>query len=441
MIIVPHENGGLIAGLRWEPMAENRPRRFGRDVLSLKLTPVRGRNKGNQTSDRSQTADIHTGAPAVTGTCPWRTGRLWSLAALATNWTGENGYGVVQLGDDEYVFLATISGIPALNGDICGTRDDMLAITNEFIALTPTPSTGWNVASTPEAPAVPADILPRRRRDWPARYRLTCPARIQRALLVSVPVLFAVGIAGMWGVQYWQHWSARQAQAAKAKLVAMAAGDSEPSQKEKRVLPHPWVVQPSAQTLLTVCERKLGGLPLKLGFWPLSSADCRADGVMTTWVREKDNRLATVDRLIQATKSLSGSPVVLIDESGDSAQIAWSYPALPGGGDDRVIESESLRRQLLSFFQSRGIPPSLQSVPPTSIPADEKVIWIQDWSAFAFSHTSRLAPSFQLAGLSAAGLRLTRVGLTLEGRSLTWSWDGTAYSRAQNSVAPEGNAP
>ncbi|KML70003.1 type 4b pilus protein PilO2 [Pectobacterium peruviense] len=434
MITVPHENGGLIAGLRWEPMSEKASQRFGRDVLSLKLNPMRGLNKG---------ADIHSGAPAVTGACPWRPGRLWSLAALATSWTGENGYGVVQLGDDEFVFLATINGIPALNGDICGARDDMLAITSEFIALTPTPDTGWNVASTPEAPAVPADILPSRRRDWPARYRLTCPARIRRTLLISMPVLLAVGIAGMWGVQYWQNWSARQAEAAKAKLAAMAAGDNELSQKEKRVLPHPWVIQPSAQVLLTVCERKLDALPLKLGFWPLSSADCRADGVMTTWVREKDSRLATVNRLIQAVQYLPGSPAVFIDESGDTAQIAFSYPALLGGGDDRVIDSEPLRRRLLSFFQSRGIQPSLQSVPPTSTPLDDQVVWIQDWSTFAFSHTSRLAPSFQLAGLSAVGLRLTRIGLKVEGRSLTWSWDGTAYSRAQpqGSVASEGNAP
>lgn len=435
MIIVPHENGSLIAGLRWEPLAEKGPLRFGRDVLSLKLTPVRGGSKGRSASD------IYSAAPAVTGACPWRAGRLWSLAALATGWTGENGYGVVQLGDDEYVFLATLNGVPALNGDICGTRDDMLAITGEFIALTPEPEAGWHVASTPEAPAVPADILPLRRRDWPARYRLTCPARIQRTLLIGVPLLFVVGIAGMWGIQYWQNWSARQSQVAKAKLAAMAAGDNELSQKEKRVLPHPWVMQPPAQVLLTVCERKLDGLPQKLGFWPLSSADCRADGVMTTWVREKDNRLATVDRLIRAAKSLPDSPVVLIDESGDSAQIAWSYPALPGGGDDSVIDSEPQRRRLLSFFQSRGIPPSLQSVPPTSMPADEKVIWIQDWRAFAFSHTSRLAPSFQLAGLSAVGLRLTRIGLKVEGRSLTWSWDGTAYSRTQDSVVPEGNTP
>ncbi|MBN3171926.1 type 4b pilus protein PilO2, partial [Pectobacterium brasiliense] len=145
------------------------------------------------------------------------------------------------------------------------------------------------------------------------------------------------------------------------------------SQKEKRVLPHPWVMQPSAQTLLTVCERKLDGLPLELGFWPLSSADCRADGVMTAWVRDKNNRLATVNRLIQAVQSLPGSPVVFIDESGDNAQVAFSYPALPGGGDDHVIDSETHRRLLLSFFQSRGIPPSLQNVPPISTPVDETV--------------------------------------------------------------------
>ncbi|MEL0581162.1 type 4b pilus protein PilO2 [Pectobacterium punjabense] len=430
MITVPHENGGLVAGLRWEPAAEKSVQRFGRDMLSLKLNPVR----------RRTASDIHSGASAVTGACSWRPGRLWSLAALATNWTGENGYGVVQLSDDEYVFLATISGVPALNGDICGTRADMLAITKEFIDLTPEPETGWHVASTPEVPAVPTDILPLRRRDWPARYRLTCPARIQRTLLISMPVLFAVSIAGMWGVQYWQNWSARQAQAAKAKLAAMA-GDSELSQKEKRVLPHPWVMQPSAQTLLTVCERKLDALPLQLGFWSLSSADCRADGVMTTWIREKDNRLATVNRLVQNMKSLLDSPVVFIDDTGDTAQIAFSYPGLPGGGDDRVIDSETHRRLLLSFFQSRGITPSLQNVPPTSTPMDERIEWIQDWNSFAFSHTSRLAPSFQLAGLSAAGLRLTRIGLKIEGRSLTWSWDGMAYSRAQDSVAPEGNAP
>ncbi|MBN3169907.1 type 4b pilus protein PilO2, partial [Pectobacterium brasiliense] len=91
--------------------------------------------------------------------------------------------------------------------------------------------------------------------------------------------------------------------------------------------------------------------------------------------------------------------------------------------------------------QSRGISPSLQNVPPISPPVDETVAWIQDWSAFAFSHTSRLAPSFQLAGLSAVGLRLTRIGLKVEGRSLTWSWDGTAYSRAQDRIAPEGSTP
>lgn len=423
MIIIPHENGGLVAGLNWEPVSKKKPaRKHLLNTLRVTfLSAKRKRSKDNQ-------------SVPITGTCPWQKGRLWSLAALAVTWTGQNGYGVVQLADDSFVFLATQDGQPALGGDICGSLSDMQSVTDAFLAMAPMPADGWHVAATPLSPARPADILPARRKDWPARYRLTCPARTQRLMIFVAPALLCAGIATLWGVQNWREWSEQQARLAQEKLASMVpAGEAEP---EVRYLPHPWADQPGADALLTICEKTLEALPLHPGNWQLTAAECRADGVMASWHRP-ESPLVTVSSLLEAV-SANENITPFIGDDGDTAQTA--HPLLtemPAGENETLPEVEAQRLQLLSFFQSRGLIPALTAVPPEPVPQEEGVVWKQDWHALSFSHETHLPPSIQLSGLPLRGIRVTRIALTIGDTGLTWSYDATAYGRDPDIQTPE----
>ncbi|MBY5172986.1 hypothetical protein FP359_24375 [Klebsiella variicola] len=426
--VLPHDNGGLVAGLQWEavPAGGKRPGQ-GTQRLSLTLRPPRRRKNASRE---------HAGP--VTGHCPWQRGRLWSLAALAIAWTGENGYGVVQLSDDDNpvcVFLATRHGLPALYGDICGTRDEMEKLVSGFLALTPPPPEGWHVAATPQAPARPADVLPARRGDWKAVCRLTCPARQKRALAILVPLLATLLTATVWGVKTWQTWMQTQTQEARGRLSVLGAGEKP---VEIRYLPHPWATRPAATTLIQVCESTLTALPRRLGGWQRTEADCRADGVITQWVRPALTGV-TVETFLHAAGQPTVSPAVVIDDAGNSAQVAFAHlSALPPGGDETVPEAEQQRRYLLTFFQSRGMPPALRPVPPAPVPVEEGVRWIQDWQTLAFSHTAPRPPSQVLAGLLTDGLRLTRVSVKTQGTATIWSWEADAYSRDPDSYRARG---
>lgn len=447
MIILPHDNGGLVAGLGWTPATKAPLFRRGRqagdtplNTLSLTLIPGKGK-RGKSTKRQGPSAGRMTGP--VKGSCPWQAGRLWSLAALATAWTGPDGYGVVKLTDTESVFFATRGGIPALGGDICGTADDMQTVLEAFLALTPPPPDGWQVASTPAAPALPADILPPNRRNWPARYRLTCPARTHRRLLIIAPTVVCTGMVALWGLQSWRDWSAEQARLAQEKLAAMIpAGDAAP---EIRYLPHPWIGQPAPAEMVNLCEQALVALPRYLARWPLTGAECRADGIMASWQRP-DDRQVTANDFVRAVTALPGGVTPFVDDDGNTAQTSHALPAsMPDSGEVGLPGAEALRITLLSFFQSRGLPPTLTTVPPDPAPQEEGVTWVQDWQALSFSHDTPYPPSVQLAGLPLRGLRLSRVGMALNGTgtSLTWSYDITAYSRNPDAPArqEEGNTP
>ncbi|HCQ8422352.1 TPA: type 4b pilus protein PilO2 [Klebsiella oxytoca] len=442
MTVIPHGNGGLVAGLNWSQVtrkktprkarkqadAGSQPHLRPRDTLSVTLSPGRSR-RGRKAAPAT--------AP-VTGTCPWQKGRLWSLAALAVAWTGPNGYGVVQISDDTFVFLATHHGVPALGGDICGPLTEMQAVTGTFLALTPAPADGWHVAAPPDTPAQLADVLPPQRRDWTARCRLTCPARTRQRVLFTLPVVLAAGLTAFQGLQSWRLWSAEQARLAQQKLAAMVPlTEPEP---EKRYLPHPWAELPAPLPMLRLCEQALSALPLHPGHWQLTEAGCRSDGVMASWQRP-DSPLATVASLRQALALLPGAAVPFFDDDGNTAHSAHPLPeVLPAGGDEPVHDHDVQRLMLLTFFQSRGNVPALSEVSaeglPENTPETEGVIWIQDWQAQSFSHSAPLPPSIQLAGLPLRGLRLTTISLKPGDAGMTWTTDATVYGRNPDVLPP-----
>ncbi|WP_318010551.1 type 4b pilus protein PilO2 [Klebsiella quasivariicola] len=271
--------------------------------------------------------------------------------------------------------------------------------------------------------------MPSQRRDWSARCRLTCPARTLRRLLLTAPVVLAAGIASFQGLQSWRLWSAEQSRLAQEKLTAMIPlTEPEPV---KRFLPHPWAELPAPLSMLQTCEQALSALPLHPGHWQLTEAECRRDGVMTTWQRP-DSPLATVASLRQALAENDGVAPPFFDDDGNTAHSAHALPEeLPVGGDERVHDSDVQRLILLTFFQSRGSVPILVEVPaeqPTgNTPETEGIIWIQDWQALAFSYSSPQPPSVQLAGLPLRGLRVTTIGLKPGDTGMTWTTDATVY--------------
>lgn len=77
--------------------------------------------------------------------------QLYSLA-LAFCASTRNGYGIYRLNSTDFVFLASINGLPAVTADKTGGADKMQTLLTLFLSMNEPPSEGWKCLATVDTP-------------------------------------------------------------------------------------------------------------------------------------------------------------------------------------------------------------------------------------------------------------------------------------------------
>ncbi|PLO75278.1 hypothetical protein CWN49_01435, partial [Klebsiella michiganensis] len=169
----------LAAGLSWSVLTGGRP---GRQLRAL-------------TGRRNPCVLVRQGEMQYAGVGEGRE-RAWSVAVAALPALGQNGYALIKLPDERWLFLAAVDGMPALQGDITGDSVTCIRARDRFLAFHDAPVSGWQETGTEAAPADITALLPPR---LPAAARLFIPGqRVCWCLLVG---LAAVAIWYAW--DYW----------------------------------------------------------------------------------------------------------------------------------------------------------------------------------------------------------------------------------------------
>lgn len=85
--------------------------------------------------------------------------QLFSLA-LAFCASTRNGYGIYRLSSTDFVFLASINGVPAVTADKTGSADKMQGLLTLFLSMNEPPPEGWVCLASVETPLMLTASLP-----------------------------------------------------------------------------------------------------------------------------------------------------------------------------------------------------------------------------------------------------------------------------------------
>lgn len=388
---------------------------------------------------RHTTLSTGVGVHAVTGRSNGRdkqhrvigTGRLQTRhrrhqlcsLGLAFCASTRNGYGIYRLSSTDFVFLASIDGLPAVTADKTGGADKMTSLLNLFLSMNETPADGWDCLAPVDDPLDATSLI----NGLSARTRLRCRVHVdglqrQRWLLTSAMLLAGAGAVTWWHASRPPEEPVLTAEEIQAMSRAMFAKQAKPT-----VLPHPWATQITVPALLSNCQALQSPAPSVLEGWSLASGSCSAEGVSLQY------RLmpgGTVEGFLKRSRDVFGvTPIVNLKEGGREAIIPLALKDSPVM-DEAVPDPSTQLIRVLSWFQRQQVLLNITEVPnPVSLPGSNNTPPpVQDWSEYTFSFNGLMPPAALLEGLDNTGIRLTRVSFELNGNAFSYTTEGQIYA-------------
>jgi len=336
----------------------------------------------------------------------------------APNWLG-----AFKLPDGVWVYFAVRDGLFLPNGDMAGTRDQVLDRLAADYSLG-----GWNaVIGEPELeadgyhnfyPRTIDQLFPHRHgKPRVARWLRLGPTRAtvpQPLLLAAAAAGLAVVIAAVWIYIGHQRELEREREAAQRVRMNL-------SRARSPELPvHPWVGQPRPTEFVRTCLDAF--TTMSAGGWALDQYVCTPNAATYTWSRNG----SMIDFL------LAQQPHAHIDAAGDHATL--SVPLSMRAGGDEPLGSDRVRTGLLSLFQTLGrnarIEPVRVVAPEPATPMARFGIEHQppppDWQTWTLSvDLGGVSPRRVAALLEQPGVRAGR----LAWHGGEWSIQGEIYVR------------
>lgn len=389
-------------GLIWQPV----PRKGWREaVKSAKSVPG-----ADHYVQSTHSGGIQTGLTRLSGV---RHQRVLSLATIASIWREGDWLGVFQTAENRYWLIAIINGTVSPLTDVYGDMAAVQSALDTFCQFQPLPGV---VIAPPEfalpdsEPVTWTELLPAR----PPKQTRLSPLSIRKPVSILVLLLLLTG-GGWHAFNAWQE-SREQARIAVQQAAILA------HQRALQAM-SPWKKTPTPQAFLTACSALYRQLPLSVGGWLFSGAECRSDGIRAAYSRA--SALATVSDFAQRiTKRYQTAPGFNLQDGGRVADFTLPYPAFPASAfhDDKPETGNQAAFPLVSFLQQQA--QSFQFVPDTS-PADPPVVW----KSYRFTTTSGLPPASWISGMPLNGVRLNSLRLTMTGGVLHYEMQGVFYAK------------
>ncbi|MEG5552392.1 type 4b pilus protein PilO2 [Enterobacter wuhouensis] len=347
---------------------------------------------------------------------------LCSLA-LAFSASTRNGYGIYRLSSTDFVFLASINGLPAVTADKTGGADKMQALLALFLSMNEPPVGGWDCLATVESPLDASSLI----NGLSARTRLRCRVHVdglqkQRWLLVCAVMLLGAGAITWWQATRPPEEPVLTAEEIQSRARAMFATKPMP-----QILPHPWATQVTVPALLNHCLAQQSPAPSVLEGWNLASGSCSPEGVSLLY---KLMPGGTVEGFLKRSREVFGvTPLFNLKEGGTEARIPLAVVDGPVMNEAVPAPTTQLIR-VLSWFQRRQVLLNITEVPqPVSLPGSSNTPPpVRDWSEYAFSFNGLMSPAVLMNGLDNTGIRLTRVTFELNGNAFSYTTEGLIYA-------------
>jgi len=414
-----------LAGMDWAPKERQKFR-----LPSFQLKKARHARTGGvgvHTSTGQINGRNRQQLVAGSGLLPARHRRhqLFSLALAFCAGT-RNGYGIYRLNSTDFVFLASINGLPAVTADKTGGADKMESLLTLFLSMNEPPAEGWDCLATLDNPLDASSLID----GLSIRRRQQCRVHVdglqkQRWLMLFAAILIGAGAIAWWHAATPPEEPMLSAEEIQARARAMFASQAKP-----KVLPHPWAREVTAQALIDDCQRKTDPALHVLESWKLASGTCSPDGITLLYQIMPGG---TVEGFLARSQEVFGvTPVFNLKEGGREARITLPPPERPLR-DEAVPDSSSQLIRILSWFQRQQLTLNITDVvmPPTLPGSSGEPPPVQDWQEYAFSFSATLPSIILFDGLDETGIRLTRLRFELNGSAFSYTTEGKIYASAK----------
>ncbi|WJT05498.1 type 4b pilus protein PilO2 (plasmid) [Leclercia adecarboxylata] len=404
-----------LAGMDWAPQKKQSVRL---PSLSRKKAPS-GTGVGVQVATGREPARV-----VGRGRLPARHRRhqLYSLALLFCARI-RNGYGIYRLSSTDYVFLASINGLPAVTADKMGGAGRMKELLSLFLSMNEPPVDGWDCQATLENPVEAAGLTT----GLSARTRQRCRVQVDGRRQQHVLIALALVLSGTCAAAWWQASAPQEEPALSAEEIQARAREMFARPAEPQVLPHPWASLITVPDLLSRCRALQSPAPSVLEAWEFTSGSCSPDGVSLLY-RVKPG--GTVEGFLKRSRDVFGVPPIFnLKEGGREARIPLALPDSPFI-NEAVPDAATQLMRILSWFQRRQVMLNIVEVPPAiALPGSNgSPPPVQDWKEYTFSFTGPVPPATLFDGMDNTGVRLTRITFELNGSAYSYTTEGQIYA-------------
>ena len=388
----------------------------------------------------SQGADLNEGGFFSQFT---HSGKTFSLAARLASAVAEPWFGVFDLGNGQYWYIAVRDGYSILpDGDLVGSREQIDEVRDVHAGFNDWRQVEGDVASLEELLAkitaqedegsAPKTALVRIR-SLGSSASTHLGIRIPLSWKVVSLVLASLGLMG--AAWYWQ-----QLQAAEQERQKVVQERAAQAQKLANQVLAP-LAFPPPNLWLSACKEILFALPLSSQAWQLASLSCVNDQALVQWrlapgatVKERPQGMLNSDgsQISQsiALAGLKSPPTSLDSVSPDSTGNAIARITQPGALETNLLalrfiaQSTGMELQLASQVDQPGSALPGQASPVVMSAGN---LALKALPKRSFVLTSKVAP-FAIDFSSVPGMRITKMNSSLN-ESDGWKVEGTVYGR------------
>ncbi|ECD6340891.1 pilus assembly protein [Salmonella enterica subsp. enterica serovar Newport] len=406
------------AGLRWEVQGHMPARKSAgqRSAVKKRVTAGRTRRDGpvlTLTVRQGRRGDRVTANGRMS---PRRRGPVYSLAAAFSRVSGDNAYGVYQLDEGRYVFLATVDGLPSVMGDVAGTAEDTGRALQQFLAFNTVPEEGWTVTSPVSEP-----------REWDtliasAGSRVLKVSRLRPVRQGIKPLPVVAGLALLGAVAFWL-WPEGEVDLPPvlSEVIPVAPAPV------PVYLPHPWKEMMPVRAFLARCREWRRVVPVYLDNWMLGRGECSADGLLLVYNRQTGGTAAGFAR--RAMDVFHRKPVINLTAGGGegTVQLPWPPASLV---DEQVPPAAVHLMRVVSWYQAHQATLTLTAVSEVpGVPGDDGALPPeQDWQEYRFTLTDNRVPEMLAGPADGRGIRISKVTFTHNGEGQQYEMEGHIYA-------------
>ncbi|MDW3779658.1 type 4b pilus protein PilO2 [Kluyvera cryocrescens] len=410
------KNHYWLAGMSWEPKekkSRERARPTSRGAGKRKSQGVEVRATAQHKAGRDQQVRIcgYGRVPAHN-----RHKQLYSLA-LAFSLQVRDGYSVYQLNSTDYVFLASVNGLPAVTADKTGNAEYMQQCISLFITMNEEPDGGWAILSSSDKPAEVSELLGA----LTERNKRVCRVMTNGQQLRRWFPVVALFIVAAGGAVWWNNHQPPPEQELTPEEIQARAKAMFANVAPKQIT-QPWAKQITAQALLSHCQEIQSPAPVGIEGWQLRSGTCSQNGVTMTYQLLPGG---TAEGFQKRVFEIFGVyPVFNLKEGGREATVLLPLPNQPTSNEP---PTQILR--VLSWFQQRQTQLSLNKVSSLpALPGNTDSPSTLGWEDYAFSFKGQVPPDLLMNAMDTSGVRISLIRFEINGSAFSYTTEGHIYA-------------